>query len=88
MKTEAPSPKSRLRLVWSQSHPRPVAVARSITAATWLGFDFRCGEMVREKGGRHIGRIEAIKWSTVAVVKFSDTGWKAEIPLSELEYVK
>jgi hypothetical protein len=84
MKTEAPSPKSRLLALWNRRAPaRP---GNSTTATTWLGLDFRCGDLVREKGSRHVARIDAILPTLEAKVTYLDSGWKAQLRLTDLEY--
>jgi hypothetical protein len=56
------------------------------TAARTLGFThFRPGVLVREKGGTHVARIDAILWSVEARVAFLDTGWRADYRLDDLE---
>jgi hypothetical protein len=43
-----------------------------------------CGDRVRERDGRHEGRVEAIRWSYEATVKW-DNGWISDVKLGELE---
>ena len=57
----------------------------SLCVGDWMGL--RVGQIVREKGGRHEARVEAI-WNSSAVrVTFLETGWIAFFHLSELERV-
>lgn len=78
MKTEAPSPKSLLRAHFARSSNltgnRP-----SITAATWLGTEFRCGQSVcRRDDPKHVGRVQAVFNSTTVKVRWNDTGWTSD----------
>jgi hypothetical protein len=57
------------------------------TAAERLGYRFRCGDIVREKGGRHEARVDAILPTLVARVTWIETGWKGELPLADMEKV-
>jgi hypothetical protein len=47
-----------------------------------------CGDRVRERGGRHIGRVEQIQHGAFVVVRWLDTGWLSVVPLGDLERVK
>lgn len=47
--------------------------------------NFRIGEHVREKEGRHIGRVTAIFSSILYRVVWMDTGWISELEGDELE---
>ena len=51
------------------------------TAGSWMKFG--CGDIVREVGGRHEGRVMAIKWSHVVVVRWNCTGWLSEFSLHD-----
>ncbi len=33
---------------------------------------------------RHIGRVERIAWSTTARVRWQDTGWLSDVPVTDL----
>ncbi len=33
---------------------------------------------------RHIGRVERISWSTTARVRWLETGWLSDVPVSDL----
>ena len=77
--------KGRRRLVgrgdWKSERENVV----SLCVGDWMGL--RVGQIVREKGGRHEARVEAI-WNSSAVrVTFLETGWIAFFHLSELERV-
>jgi len=45
----------------------------------------RCGDRVRERDGRHIGRVEAIHHGAFVVVRWLDNGWFSELPLGDVE---
>jgi hypothetical protein len=48
-----------------------------------------CGDRVRERDDpRREGRVEAIRNSSVAVVKWGDSGWTSEVPIERLERVR
>jgi hypothetical protein len=84
MNTIVPSPKRLLQEQLNTIMKR----GPSITARTWLGWDhFRIGTVVREKGGRHEGRIVAVFDSTTARVLWIGSGWKSDVSLAELEIV-
>ena len=44
-----------------------------------------CGDRVRERDGRHIGRVEAIHHGAFVVVRWLDNGWISELPLRDVE---
>jgi len=46
-----------------------------------------CGDRVKEKEGRHYGRVEQIRQSTFVVVRWENTGWLSECRLNDLERV-
>jgi hypothetical protein len=48
----------------------------------------RCGDVVREHGGRHLGRVERIEWSNHVIVRWLDTGWLTTFRLGEVERVR
>jgi len=85
--TVVPSPKSLLRAHFArQERSGALQVANTDTAARTLGYaGFRPGVLVREKGGRHVARIDAILWSVDARVTFLDSGWRADFALADLE---
>lgn len=72
------SPKRQLEIAFGH-----VPVARRPNAGSWMKFG--CGDTVREVGGRHEGRVMAIKWSYIVVVKWQDSGWLSEFNLHEKE---
>jgi hypothetical protein len=84
MSTLVPSPKAKW-LAELATQPQSLTAARSVTATTWLGMDFRIGDRVIEKGGRHPARIDAVFPDLTANITFEDTGWRANVPLAELE---
>lgn len=54
----------------------------------------RVGSQVREHDGRHVARVDAIYGgllgngfmdSAIATVRWLDTGWRSQMPLSDLE---
>jgi hypothetical protein len=46
-----------------------------------------CGDRVREKGGRHVGTVEAIHWSHTVKVRWEETGWTSELLFDEVERI-
>ena len=53
--------------------------------ANWV--KLRCGDLVTEIDGRHVGRVEAIRHGTFAKVCWLDTGWTSELPIQSLALV-
>jgi hypothetical protein len=47
-------------------------------------FPWGCGDKVREKDGRHVGRVEAVIFNTVRVL-WEDTGWRSDCAADDLE---
>ena len=45
---------------------------------------FACGDLVREKDGRHVGRVEYLEGPMVRV-RWLDSGWLSEFNFSDLE---
>jgi hypothetical protein len=84
------SPKARLR-VWLEERGYTASEltrgSRGLTAVEVLGYRFKCGDIVREKGGRHEARLDAVLWATTASVTWLESGWKSELLLSEIEAV-
>jgi hypothetical protein len=84
MKTIVESPNRRLRrelglpdIPASGSRPR---------VGDWMKLN--CGDHVREKDGRHEGRVEAILHGAWVIVKWDESGWKSELALSDVEIVR
>jgi len=46
-----------------------------------------CGDVVRERAGRHEGRVEAIQWGTTVTVRW-ENGWISELLLVDVERVR
>lgn len=88
--TVVPSPKSQLDayLRAARAGTGMGTITVLDTAALWLGYKHRVGDIVRDRDGRHLGRIDAIFNSVTARVTWLDTGWREEVPLSELVIVK
>jgi hypothetical protein len=42
------------------------------------------GDMVRERDGRHVGRVAAIAFP-FAIVQWLDSGWRSRLPIDEME---
>ncbi len=55
-------------------------------ASDWIGFN--CGDMVREKEGRHIGRVEAVLWATKIKVRWEENGWTEQLSRRDLIVVE
>lgn len=56
-----------------------------------IAYNLRLGTKVYDKADpRHIGRIDAIHWSSTADITWEDTGWKSlGVPLHDLrKYVE
>jgi hypothetical protein len=51
-------------------------------AGDWMGMT--SGNHVRERGGRHVGRVQAIFNSATVKVRW-ENGWLSEFPLGDLE---
>ena len=82
METIVMSPKRRLRLELGL----PEVPSRSgLRAGDWLAFG--CGDRVREKEGRHVGRVEAVISGTLVRVKW-ENGWISEHDADDLILVK
>jgi hypothetical protein len=83
MKTVVESPQARFRreaglgpIIPSNRRPR---------VDEWIGLD--CGDSVREIGGKHVGRVEAIHMGFMVKVKWDETGWFSWLFLNEVERV-
>jgi hypothetical protein len=50
----------------------------------YINRGFKCGDLVRERDGRHVGRVQAIKWSRIVVIRW-ESGWISEILIEEVE---
>jgi hypothetical protein len=74
------SPKAALRIALGLPD---VPVSRRICAGDWM--ELRVGDRVRERDGRHVGRVEAIHNSALVKVRWEGTGWFSELELGELE---
>lgn len=44
-----------------------------------------CGDFVREREGRHIGRVVAILHMAFVRVRWEGSGWLSDIPLADVE---
>jgi hypothetical protein len=51
------------------------------------GIRVRCGDMVREIDGRHVGRLAAISFP-FAIIEWVDNGWRSVLPINEIEKVE
>jgi hypothetical protein len=48
-----------------------------------------CGDLVSPKDDpRHVGRVEAIRTGYTVTVRWQDSGWISEVPLSDLTRIK
>jgi len=63
----------------------PISRSR-VGAGDWMKLS--CGDRVRERDGRHIGRVQAIHWSRTVVIQWEDSGWLSELALNEIERVR
>lgn len=76
MKTIMPSPKKALGL---SSAPK----SSGTRMGDWQ--KWRCGDRVCDEADmRHVGVIEMVVWSSYAKVRWEESGWLSEIPLSAL----
>jgi hypothetical protein len=80
MNTVTLSPKRQLEALFGH---RPSAGSYRPNAGDWMKFN--CGDVVREKGGRHTGRVEQIKWGNTIVVRWHCTGWLSDFNLHDKE---
>ena len=71
------SPRRQLEVLFGIVASRPTRP----TAGSWMKFG--CGDLVRERHGRHVGRVEAVKWSHIVVVRWTETGWLSEFSLHD-----
>jgi len=82
MNTVKESPQAALRRelglpsVSSSSRPR---------VDSWTGLN--TGDRVRERDGRHVGRVEAIHHGAFVKVKW-DNGWFSELALADVEKIQ
>lgn len=83
MGTVVESPQARFRR--EAGLPAVVNSRTRISVGDWMGL--ACGDLVREKAGRHLGRVQAIYWSRTVVVCWEGTGWTSELLLGEVERV-
>ena len=65
--------------------PERVSTSRPCVG-DWMNLN--CGDRVREHGGRHEGRVEALYYSYVVVVKWHETDWLEYCNLQDLERVR
>ena len=79
MRTVVESPQACFR---REAGLGPISCSRP-RVGDWMKLS--CGDHVREKGGRHIGRVEAIYWSRTVVICWEGTGWTSELLLGEVE---
>lgn len=63
----------------------PATITSRVRVGDWMKLS--CGDRVRERDGRHIGRVQAIYWSRTVVVQWEGTGWTSELLLTEVERV-
>lgn len=55
----------------------------ALCVGDWM--KLRCGDRVREKGGRHFGRVEVIHHGAFVKVRWEETNWISEdLPLNSL----
>lgn len=54
----------------------------SLCVGDWMKLN--CGDTVREKDGRHFGRVEAIHHASIVKVKWESTGWISEVRIGDL----
>ncbi len=83
MRTVVESPQAQFRreagLGPQISHSRP-------RAGDWMKLS--TGDRVRERGGRHVGRVEAIHWSRTVRVRWEESGWVSELLLGDIERLR
>ena len=77
---EFPNRSLRREMGWGDQ-PSPSRVG----AGDWMKLN--CGDIVREKDGRHTGCVVAIG-NFIVKVKWDDTGWLSWVSLDDLERVK
>jgi len=82
MMTVVKSPQARLR---EEMGLAPRVSSSRVRVADWIGFD--CGDVVREIGGRHTGRVEAIFDGATIRVRWHETGWTSDLPRDQIEKV-
>ena len=58
----------------------------SIRVDDWVGMG--CGDTVRERDGRHTGRVEHIENSWLVKVRWHDTRWISYLHRSELTVIE
>lgn len=58
----------------------------SLCTSDWMKLN--TGDVVRERDGRHLGRIEAIFHGAFVRVRWHDTGWLSTLALDEIERVR
>jgi len=50
----------------------------------WL--PFRCGDRIREIGGRHVARVRAVFHGAYVAAQWEETGWFSEFAFAEVEH--
>ena len=83
MRTVVESPNHRLRRELGLSAP---TARRALRTGDWM--QLSTGDRVRERDGRHTGRVEAINHGAFVVVRWHDNGWLSELPLGAVERIK
>jgi hypothetical protein len=81
-RTVVESPQRRFR---RQAGLPEISRSSRVCAGDWMGLN--CGDRVRERDGRHEGRVEAIHWGTTVKVCW-DNGWISELALGDVERVR
>lgn len=77
-RTIVESPQARLR----RELGLPEIGCGRVCAGDWMGLNV--GDKVREKGGRHVGRLEAIHNSATVRVRWPN-GWSSIVQMGDIE---
>lgn len=78
-RTMVESPQARLRRELGLPE---IGHRARVCAGDWMGLNV--GDPVREKGGRHVGRLEAIHNSATVRVRW-ENGWSSVLQMGDIE---
>jgi hypothetical protein len=75
-------------MMTERPHPRYAAgLARAPRAGlrvdSWIKLN--CGDLVTERGGRHVGRVEAIIDGATVRVRWLESRWLTDLELADVE---
>jgi len=76
-------------MMHERPHPRyaagfpPIRGSSRPRVDSWIGLN--CGNLVRERDGRHVGRVEAIIDGAIVRVRWLESRWLTDLELRDVE---